>query len=77
MQTATLASQTLQMPKEMIQKGFVVLGLDEYEELKRSAAQTYYLSDKAAEDADQMVAEGLREHKEGKTRKINSLADLR
>ncbi|PIR57113.1 MAG: hypothetical protein COU72_02660, partial [Parcubacteria group bacterium CG10_big_fil_rev_8_21_14_0_10_41_35] len=65
------------MPKEMTQKGFVVLGLDEYEELKKSSVPTYYLSGKAAEDADKMVEQGLREHKEGKTRKINSLADLR
>jgi len=77
MQTATLKSQILQMPKEMTQKGFVVLGLDEYEELKKSSVPTYYLSGKAAEDADKMVEQGLREHKEGKTRKINSLADLR
>jgi len=36
----------------------------------------YYLTGKAARDLDKLVASGLREHQEGKTRKIRSLADL-
>lgn len=77
MQTAVLTSPSLNMPKEILKKGFVVLGLDEYQELKKSAVPTYYLSGTDAEEADQMVEQGLREHKQGKTHKINSLADLR
>jgi hypothetical protein len=61
----------------MSEKGFVVLGVDEYEELKKSAVPTYYLTGKAAEEADKLVEEGIREHKDGKTRRIDSLTDLR
>ena len=37
---------------------------------------TYQLKGEAAKKADVMVREALKEHREGKTRRINSLADL-
>lgn len=57
-------------------KGVVTLPLREYEELRRRAVPTYYLSGKNASDLDALVEDGLREHKAGKTRKIHSLAEL-
>lgn len=37
---------------------------------------TYYLSGKEAEELDRLVEEGLKDYREGRTRKIKSLADL-
>ena len=67
MQTATLTAEAIRMPKEMLKKGFVILGLDEYEELKKSTVPNYYLSGKAAEDLDREVEQALQEDREGKT----------
>ena len=47
-----------------------------YRQLLDAAIPTYYLTGKAATDLDKLVKEGLREHAEGKTRTIHSLADL-
>jgi hypothetical protein len=77
MQTTVQTSPTLQVPKKMSEKGFVVLGVDEYEELKKSSVPTYYLTGKAAEELDREVEQALREDREGKTQEISSLADLR
>jgi len=56
--------------------GVVILPLKEYQKLLQHAVPEYYLTGKAARDLDKLVASGLREHQEGKTRKIRSLADL-
>jgi hypothetical protein len=46
--------------------------------IKKAAAgvPTYYLSGEEAEDLDRLVEEGLKEYREGRTKKIGSLADL-
>ncbi|MDO8514422.1 MAG: hypothetical protein Q7S50_02675 [bacterium] len=56
--------------------GVVILPLKEYRRLLQRSVPEYYLTGKAARDLDKLVAQGLREHREGKTRKIHSLADL-
>ncbi len=56
--------------------GMVVLPVKEYDRLVAAAVPTYYLSGKAATDLDKLVAQGLQAHREGKTRKLRSLADL-
>lgn len=57
-------------------RGSVVLSARAYKNLLDAAVPTYYLTGKAATDLDKLVEEGLREHAEGKTRTIRSLADL-
>ncbi len=74
MTTATLLKKAAEKDK-----GVVVLPIAEYESLRRAAERAvpeYYLTGKAAEELDQLVEEGLREHAAGKTRKLRSLADL-
>ena len=56
--------------------GVVILSVAEYRRLCERAVPEYYLTGKAAEEADRLVEEGLREYKEGKTKKLRSLADL-
>jgi len=56
--------------------GLVILPVKEYRRLLERAVPDVYLTGKAARDLDKLVADGLREHREGKTRKIKSLADL-
>jgi len=43
---------------------------------KKRQVPVYHLKGKAAKRLDKLVEEGLRDHREGKTRKIKSLADL-
>lgn len=68
----------LNISKNTIQKtgGIVILSLSEYEELRRNAVPTYYLQGKEADKLDNLVREGVREYKAGKTKIINSLDDL-
>ena len=54
----------------------VTLPIKTYRQLLDAAVPTYYLTGKAATDLDKLVKDGLREHAEGKTRTIRSLADL-
>ena len=62
----------------------VTLTKKEYDELKRRASRyesavrvpTYYLRGRAAARLDKRVAEAMREYLSGKTKRINSLADL-
>ena len=67
---------TIAKEKVEKQKGVVILPLKEYQELIRRAIPTYYLTGKAALKLDQLVTRGLKEFKAGKTKKIQSLADL-
>ena len=69
---------TISISKSKITKesGVVVLPVKEYQRLLRAAVPTYYLTGKAARDLDKRVEEGLREYREGKTRRLRSLADL-
>ena len=57
-------------------KGVVTLSIKTYRQLLDAAIPTYYLTGKAATDLDKLVKDGLREHAEGKTCTIRSLADL-
>ena len=50
--------------------------LKEYHRLLKRSVPTHYLKGKAAERLDKLVEEGLKEHREGKTKVIKSLADL-
>ena len=56
--------------------GVVVMPLKEYHRLLKRSVPTHYLKGKAAERLDKLVEEGLKEHREGKTKVIKSLADL-
>lgn len=58
------------------QGGVVVLPVKEYKRLLAATVPTYFLAGKAATRLDALVEQGLREHREGKTRKIRSLADF-
>lgn len=56
--------------------GVVVLPVAEYRRLvERDNIPEYYLTGKAATDLDKLVAEGLKEHKEGKTIKASSVTE--
>lgn len=75
---AELATRTtIKVSQKALKKGVVVLDLEEYRKLQKEALPTYYLTGKAAEKLDREVGQALREHREGKTRRINSLRDLR
>ncbi|MEK9184070.1 MAG: hypothetical protein AAB890_03295 [Patescibacteria group bacterium] len=78
MTTQTITKDNITIRKETIQKngGVVVLSLKEYEELRRQAMPTYYLSGKEAEAVDKLVKQGLRDYKAGKCKEIQSLANL-
>ncbi|MDP3995345.1 MAG: hypothetical protein Q8P78_01895 [bacterium] len=75
MQNPVQTAPTLQMPKELREKGFVVLGLDEYEALKSAAVPTHYLTGKAAEGLDREVEQALKEDREGKTIEASSIRE--
>lgn len=68
-------SDTLNLSTATIlkQKGMVVLPLAEYEKLRESAIPTYYLKGKEAKKLDDLVREGRKEYKAGKTIKADSL----
>ena len=54
-------------------KGMVILPVEEYRRLCEHAIPEYYLTGKAAERADKLVEEGLKEYREGKTIKATSI----
>ena len=56
-------------------RGSVVIPAKRYRELLEAAIPTYYLTGKAASDLDKLVAEGLREHAEGKTIVASSISE--
>ncbi|MBI2577635.1 MAG: hypothetical protein HYV77_02215 [Candidatus Wildermuthbacteria bacterium] len=71
-------SDTITISKKYIEKrgGVVILGLKEYQKLCEQAAPIYQLHGKEAKELDELVREGMREYKAGKTTKIKSLNDL-
>lgn len=75
---ATMTTATLLKHKKVATKarGTVTLSVKTYRQLLDAAIPTYYLTGKEATALDKLVKEGLREHAEGKTRTIRSLADL-
>lgn len=73
----TLSQPIIKIDRRDLKEGVVVLPLREYRAMQEKAAPTYYLTGKKARELDKLVEEGLKEHREGKTRSIKSLADLR
>ena len=71
MTTAQLLKAALQKKKSV-----VVLPIAEYQRLVAASVPTYYLKGKAALRLDRLVERSLKEYREGKTRRIKSLADL-
>jgi hypothetical protein len=59
-----------------IEDGAVILSLREYRRLLENSVPALYLRGRRARALDRLVTEGLQEHLRGRTRKINSLADL-
>ena len=65
--------------KDIIRVGkepMVLLSLKEYKKLSEQAVPIYYLKGKEAEELDELVKEGLKDYKAGRTKRIKSLADL-
>jgi hypothetical protein len=73
----TLTQTTIQVSDRALRKGVVLLDIDEYRKLQAQSVPTVYLTGKKALEADRLVEEGLREYREGKMTKLNSLKDLR
>jgi len=71
-----MSTVTISKSKIEKQRGVVILSLKEYQKLLEQAVPTYYLKGKEAKKLDKLVKDGLKEYRVGKTRKINSLADL-
>ena len=67
---------TIERSEVVTRGGMVILPLKEYRRLIEQNIPTYYLTGKAATDLDDLVEEGMREYRAGKTRKLKSLADL-
>ncbi|MBI2052792.1 MAG: hypothetical protein HYT34_00935 [Candidatus Ryanbacteria bacterium] len=69
---------TISIPKTKIEKqgGIVILSVKEYQRLVKQSIPTRYLFGKEAKKLDTLVSKSLREHRQGKTRTIRSLADL-
>ncbi len=72
----TLTQTTIQVSDRALRKGVVLLDIDEYRKLQMQNVPTVYLTGKKALEADRLVEEGLREYREGKMTKLNSLKDL-
>lgn len=70
--------QAISIQKSKIDRagGVVILPLKEYQRLQESAVPTYYLKGKAAIDLDRLVDRGLAAHRNGKTKIMQSFADL-
>lgn len=69
---------TISLQKKQIDRsgGVVVLTLEEYERLREHSIPTYYLRGEKARLLDSAVDFALREYRNGKTRKIRTLADI-
>mgnify|MGYP001605304936 CR=1 len=70
-------STTIRLPKKAAKGGWVILSIDEYRQIMEKNVPTYYLTGKKAKELDQLVKEGLRAYRQGKIKKLGSLADLR
>ena len=77
MTTQTIIKDNIIIRKETVQKngGVVVLSLKEYEDLRRQAAPTYYLTGKEAEAVDKLVEQGLKDYRKGKYIEAPSLEE--
>ena len=72
---ATETAEKISLSKSTIleQNGMVILPLAEYEKLRQNVAPTYYLQGKEAEKLDNLVRDGMKEYRAGKTIKAGSL----
>jgi hypothetical protein len=72
------STKTVAVPKSLLtlEGGVVILFLKDYRQLLENTVPAVYLRGRKARALDRLVEEGLQQHFEGKTRKINSLADL-
>jgi len=59
-----------------IEGGLVILPVREYQRLLENSVPSAYLKGRRAKALDRLVTEGLKEHLRGRTKKINSLAEL-
>jgi hypothetical protein len=59
-----------------IEGGAVILSLKEYRRLLENSVPAFYLKGRKAIALDRLATEGLQEHLRGRTRMIDSLADL-
>jgi len=73
---ANKISITISKEKIRQEGGMVILPLKEYQKLYERAIPTHHLKGKGAKDLDKLVKEGLKDYREGKCKKIKSLADL-
>ncbi|GIV28880.1 MAG: hypothetical protein KatS3mg027_2694 [Bacteroidia bacterium] len=67
---------TISKEKIKKEKGIVILSIEEYQRLLKRAVPIYYLKGKEAKELDKLVKKGLKDHAQGKTRKIKSLKEL-
>ncbi len=70
-------SATIAISKRAIQEtdGVVVLPVAAYRRLLESSVPTYYLTGNDAEKLDELVEEGLRDYKEGRTIEASSIGE--
>jgi len=75
---STTFKNSINISKSKIQKvgGVVILSIKEYKRLQEQAIPTHYLTGKSALKLDREVKQALKDHREGKTRRLKSLADL-
>lgn len=68
---------TITIPKKRIYKedGVVILSLQEYRKLAEQALPHYYLAGDTAKKLDALVAEGLRDYREGRTIRARSFGE--
>lgn len=71
----TLTAPTINISRQALKKGVVLLDLEEYNRWQHNFVPTHYLSGQAAIEADRLVEEGLREHRAGRTIKASSLTE--
>lgn len=79
MKTAIKKSKNINIviPKSLIkEEDFVVMPRKEYEYMKASMIPSFYLKGRDARDLDSRVSKALKEHKDRKTIRIKSIADL-
>ena len=69
-----MANITIAKSKVKKESGVVVLPIKEYQRLLMAAVPTFYLSGKEAEDIDNLVEYGLREHRAGRTNTAPSIS---
>lgn len=75
---ASNSKKMMPIPKAMaeMEGGVVILSLKEYRRLLENTVPAAYLKGRRAGALDRLVTEGLEDYRHGRTRKINSLADL-